>query len=221
MSTHPDIVLNNDRCRLRTFVGSAACLIIHRMSICVGYQYTSTNLYIVTNCNTVVNPDACAAHAHIIANGKLSSLFYIHSTLQIARHWVHRIARGEVEVISYFQLTPPISQDTLPGIWRFLPNATPCAFSIMRLMRGYSLMRRVVGRLRSFIRNCFIISNIFPQLHHQFYHRRHIIILILSQSTAEHYIFLVCSQLAILFCKLVIAFVVHWVVWLHAVFILC
>lgn len=107
VSTHPDVVLNNYRCRLRTFVGSAAYLIIHWMRISVGYQYTSTNLYIVTNCNAVVNPDACAAHANIIANGKLSSLFYIYSTLQIARHLVHRIARGEVKVISYFQLTPP------------------------------------------------------------------------------------------------------------------
>lgn len=82
-------------------------------------------------------------------------------------------------------------------------------------------MRRVVGRLKSFMRNCFIISNIFPQLHHLLYHRWHIIIFILRQSTAKHYILLVCSQFAILFCKLVVTFVVHWVVWLHAVFILC
>lgn len=91
----------------------------------------------------------------------------------------------------------------------------------MRLIRAYSLMRRVVGRLRSFMRNCFIISNFFPQLHHLLYHRCHIIIFILRQSAAKHYIILVCSQFAILVCKLVVTFVVHWVVWLHAVFILC
>lgn len=92
VSTHPDIVLNHYLCRLRAFVGSATYLIIHRMSISVGYQDAGSNLYIVTNRNAVVNPDTCATHTNIIANDKLSTWLYVHSTLQIARHRIHRIA---------------------------------------------------------------------------------------------------------------------------------
>ena len=101
VSTHPDIVLYHYRCRLRAFVGSAASHIIHWMCIGVGYQDTRSYLYIVANRNAVVNPEACATHTHIIANGKLCTWLYVHSTLQIARHRVHRITKGEVKVIPY------------------------------------------------------------------------------------------------------------------------
>ena len=108
------------------------------------------------------DPRSVCYHTHIIANRKLCTWLYVHSTLQIARHRVHRITKGEVKVIPYWNPCPPISHDTLPGIWRFLPNTTPCAFNIMRLIRAYSLMRRVVGRLRSFMRICFcIIYNLY------------------------------------------------------------
>lgn len=60
VSTHPDIVLNHYRCRLRAFVGSAASHIIHWMCIGVGYQDTRSYLYIVANRNAVVTPEACA-----------------------------------------------------------------------------------------------------------------------------------------------------------------
>lgn len=91
VSTHPDIVLNHYRCRLRAFVRSAASHIIHWMCIGVGYQDARSYLYIVTNRNAVVNPDACATHTNIVANGKLCTRLYVHSPLQIARHRVHRI----------------------------------------------------------------------------------------------------------------------------------
>ena len=71
------------------------------MSIRISNQHTCSNLYIIANYDAVVNLDACATHTNIIANAKLCTWLYVHSTLQIARHRIHRITRGEVKVIPY------------------------------------------------------------------------------------------------------------------------
>lgn len=133
------------------------------MGICVSNKHTTSNLHIVTDSGTFVNPLPCTTHSYIVANGKCRSWFYVYISLQIACYRIHTISRGEIEIISYRNpRTPRISHDTLPGIWRFLPNTTPCDFNIIRLIRGYNLMRSAVGRLKSFRRNYFsIIYNLY------------------------------------------------------------
>ena len=55
------------------------------------------------------DPRSVCYHTHIIANRKLCTWLYVHSTLQIARHRVHRITRGEVKVIPIEILAPQLA----------------------------------------------------------------------------------------------------------------
>lgn len=41
---------------------------------------------------------------------------------------------------------------------------TPCDFNIIRLICGYNLIRRVVGKLRSFMRKCFIVITFYQNI---------------------------------------------------------
>lgn len=41
---------------------------------------------------------------------------------------------------------------------------TSCDFKIIRLIRGYNLIQRVMGRLRSFMRNCFIVITFYQNI---------------------------------------------------------
>ena len=101
VSTHPDIVLNHYRCRLRALRWKCGepynPLDVHRCRLS-GHTLLSLHCRQSQRCR---DPRSVCYHTHIIANRKLCTWLYVHSTLQIARHRVHRITRGEVKVIPY------------------------------------------------------------------------------------------------------------------------
>lgn len=107
LCANPHVVPDDDGGGGRWFGMGPAALPRDGVRVGVGDEHAATDVDVIADGDTLLHPDACGAHARMVADGEGAFRLHVECPAHVAADGVHTMTRGEIEVIANGHSTPP------------------------------------------------------------------------------------------------------------------